>query len=47
MTYPERRATYKHEPKFIDRMKAEENEKPTPFEQESEAEDVAEAAEKD
>jgi hypothetical protein len=31
MKYPEPNASYKHEPKFIDRMKAAENEKPAPF----------------
>ena len=33
MAYPEKGATYKHEPKFIDRMKDEENDDNTPFEQ--------------
>ena len=31
MAYPERGATYRHEPKFLDRMKAEEGKRTTPF----------------
>ena len=34
MSYPEHGADYVHRPKFIDRMKAEENEKPKPFQPE-------------
>lgn len=33
MSYPEKGATYKHKPKFVDRMKKAENEKPEPFKQ--------------
>lgn len=33
MTYPVSGATYKHTPKFIDRMKDEEGVKSTPFKQ--------------
>ena len=31
MNYPEKGATHKYEPKFLDRLKAEEKEKPEPF----------------
>ena len=31
MKYPEPGVSYKHEPKFLDRLKAEEKEKPEPF----------------
>jgi len=33
MTYPVKEATYKHTPRFIDRMKDEENEVNTPYKQ--------------
>jgi hypothetical protein len=41
MTFPEKGATYKHKPKFIERMKQAEKETPKPFTQgDGDADDV-------